>query len=123
MLHPDKHGGCSTRILDYLGGCTKTVVGARDSALDYLKAMLEGKVRAAPQLRGVYYLEVPENFHFFLMQHTLQAALQEGSRGGSTHSFLQTSDNLYAQVGLGEQDARNPQVISLNYSQARDFYE
>ena len=93
----------------------------RDGAILYLKAMSEGRTRAVPMLRGVYYLEVPEAFHSYLLQLVKELGAAGDARRCKVHSFLSTSDNLYTQPAVGGLDARTE--TALDYLLARDFYE
>ena len=84
--------------------------------------MAVGRTRAAPRLRGIYYLEVLEAIRFFLTVEAARAGARTGGRDCRTHSFLSTSDNLYCQI-LADGIEANAPAVALNFLQARDFYE
>ena len=92
-------------ILQALQALAQGVNNARDLILKYLLHMSLGRVRVLPKQQGIYFQEVPHNFQVYVAKMCIRELDTTYRDDGimevpEVHSFLQTSDNLFLQMGL-----------------------
>ena len=119
LLHPDKHPNASLPLRKRLEGLCQLVNDAKDRVALYLQNMQQGSVRIPPRAKGIYYQEVPEALQTFLAGWGA-ANTKEWSNACPTHLFLQPSDTVYLQMGLGGFD-QGIKGAALPFDAARTF--